>query len=123
MLGNMLLVANNAADIYFGFMIAFFVLIHYQKDFYLTNYKAFNLFYFGVLLYIMFLQQGTLGHRLSLFGTIYCVFLIPNAISFCKRIDKKLIYTAIFVFCISAFIYTILVGAETYLPYKTIWSK
>ena len=26
MLGNMLLVANNAADIYFGFMIAFFVL-------------------------------------------------------------------------------------------------
>lgn len=104
-------------------LVVFFVLIHYRKDFYQENYRAFNLFYFGVLLYIMFLRQGTLGHRLSLFGTIYSVFLIPNAISFSKRIDKRLLYSAVFVFCVSAFVYTILVGSETYLPYKTIWSK
>lgn len=84
----------------------------------------FNLFYVGLCIYLMFFKQGTMGHRLSLYGTIYSLLLVPKLVSLLKsKKEQMLIKALIYVFCILAFLFTIYVGAETYIPYTTIWEK
>lgn len=78
----------------------------------------FKFYFIGMCIYLLFASYGTLGHRLSLYGTIYLILLIPYLIkSVCiypKWICNLLVYL---VFCLS-FIYTLYVGAEAYLPYS-----
>lgn len=82
-----------------------------------------NIYFMGLCIYLMFANQGTMGHRLSLYGTIYSLLLIPEIIEiFNSKKDKILIKILIYSLCILMFIYTIYVGQITYLPYKTIFS-
>lgn len=91
------------------------------KDNHIANIY-YNLFYVGLCIYLMFFNQGTMGHRLSLYGTIYSLLLVPHLTSLSKRKEEQLFFNvAVYSFCIIAFLFTVYVGAETYLPYKTIW--
>lgn len=81
-----------------------------------------NSFILGVAIYLMFYSQGTMGHRLSLYGTIYSLLLVSKIISlFNHRIERVFIE---FLFClllVAMFIYTLITGAYTYIPYRTIF--
>lgn len=84
----------------------------------------FNAFFFGFLIYIAFFGQGSMSHRLSLFGTLFCVLLIPQIIEFYfkdLRIRLIILYIVYVLFSV-IFIYSVGIGAETYIPYKTIFS-
>lgn len=84
----------------------------------------YNLFYVGLCIYLMFFNQGTMGHRLSLYGTIYSLLLVPHLVSLFNNKKERMFFNVlVYVFCILAFLFTIYVGAETYIPYKTIWNK
>ena len=84
----------------------------------------YNLFYVGLCVYLMFLKQGTMGHRLSLYGTIYSLLLVPHLVSLFKDgKERAFLKMIIYTFCVVAFLFTVYVGAETYIPYKTICSR
>lgn len=84
---------------------------------------AFNLFFIGLCIYLFFFQQGTLGHRLSLYGTIYSLLLIPKIVSlFPSEKDVLILNILIYSACILMFLYTIYVSAAAYIPYQMIWS-
>lgn len=92
------------------------------KDSVATNIY-YNLFYIGLFIYLMFFKQGTMGHRLSLYGTIYSILLVPDLISLVKNPRYAIVLKwLVYIICIVFFLYTINMGAETYIPYKTIWS-
>lgn len=82
--------------------------------------KFFNFYFFGCLIYIMFYKFGTLGHRLSLYGSIYMIFIVPyfinNLSHKTKILAKMVLWIVFFIF----YLYTILRGSETYIPYTTI---
>ncbi len=81
----------------------------------------YNIYFMGLITYLMFFTQGTMGHRLSLYGTVFSLLLIPKILSLLKgsrvRILTKLI---IYAMCIVMFLLTIYIGADTYVPYRTI---
>lgn len=84
----------------------------------------FNIYFVGVAIYLAFLEQGTLGHRFSLYGTIYSILLVPKIISlFSAKNERVFFNTIVYIGCIAMFIYTIHAGAATYIPYRTIWNK
>ncbi|WP_097014276.1 EpsG family protein [Anaerocolumna aminovalerica] len=84
----------------------------------------YNLFYVGLCIYLMFFKQGTMGHRLGLYGTIYSLLLIPKILSlFGNKKEKTLIKFLVYLFCIVSFVFTVYVGADTYIPYKMIWNQ
>lgn len=82
--------------------------------------KFFNFYFFGCLIYIMYYKFGTLGHRLSLYGTIYMIFIVPyfinNLSNKTKILAKMVLWTVFFLF----YLYTIIRGSETYIPYTTV---
>jgi len=93
------------------------------KNDYIANIY-YNLFYVGLCIYLMFFNQGTMGHRLSLYGTIYSLLLVPHIVTLFKSKKEQMFVKAlIYGFCILAFMFTIYVGVETYIPYRTIWNK
>lgn len=83
-----------------------------------------NCFLFGISIYLMFYNQGTMGHRLSLYGTIFSVLLIPKLVSIIKNPTERVIVNIIiYTLCYVMFLYTVYVGADTYIPYATILSE
>ncbi|WP_274309537.1 EpsG family protein [Solibacillus daqui] len=81
-----------------------------------------NIFFMGIAIYLMFYAQGTMGHRLSLFGTIYGLLVVPKMISLFNNAIvhfylKLLFYTLL----VAMFLYIINSGAATYIPYRTIF--
>lgn len=84
----------------------------------------FNIYFIGLAIYLAFLELGTLGHRFSLYGTIYSILLVPKIISlFGTKNERVFFNTLVYLSCIAMFIYTIYVGKTTYIPYRTIWNK
>ncbi|MCR1849917.1 EpsG family protein [Paeniclostridium sordellii] len=82
-----------------------------------------NIYLVGLSIYLMFSNQGTMGHRLSLYGTIYSLLLIPEILLIFKsKKDRALVKILIYTLCILMFLYTIQGGKTTYLPYKTIFN-
>jgi len=75
----------------------------------------------GLCVYLMFFAQGTLGHRLSLYGTIYSLLLIPKMISLLKARDRILVGGLLLALCVVMFFYTVLVGSATYIPYRFVF--
>ena len=45
----------------------------------------YNNFVLGLLIYLMFFETGTMGHRLSLYGTISSIILIPEIVAVVKE--------------------------------------
>lgn len=83
---------------------------------------ALNIYCMGLGIYLLFYRQGTLGHRLSLYGTIYALLLIPKLISlFPSKMDRVFISALVYSIGIIMFLYTIYVSAEAYIPYRIIW--
>lgn len=82
----------------------------------------FNIYFVGLGIYLMFFTQGTMGHRLSLYGTIFSLLLIPKIVSlFDLDSNRVLLKVGISLFSIVIFLYIVYVGAATYVPYKTIF--
>ncbi|ENW94380.1 EpsG family protein [Acinetobacter dispersus] len=118
-------VREGTLAIYFFALILFFTLFFVRKiNMNEVSKLYFNCFVFGFLIYISFYGQGSMSHRLSLFGTIFSVLLLPHVLCFFKK-NKELyliIYICFYVFLTFMFFYLINVSAETYLPYRTIFS-
>ncbi|RAZ79594.1 hypothetical protein DP120_08295 [Planococcus halotolerans] len=82
----------------------------------------FNFYFVGLGIYLMFFSQGTMGHRLSLYGTFFSLLLIPKIVSlFNLDSNRVLLKVGISLFSIVIFLYIVYVGAATYVPYKTIF--
>lgn len=83
----------------------------------------FNCFVFGFLIYLAFYGQGTMSHRLSLYGTIFSLLIFPKLINTAFRQTNTYIKTIIYISLTAIFFYSIDVGKETYIPYRTIFEK
>lgn len=110
----------------FVFLIITLACILFQKRL-LRNKRVeifFNNFLVGISIYLMFIENGTMGHRLSMYGTIYSVLLVPEIIHLFKNNKEKIILKIVFyLFCILMFLYTVSVGKETYIPYSTVFGN
>ncbi|WP_341480441.1 EpsG family protein [Clostridium cibarium] len=83
----------------------------------------YNIFFTGLSIYLMFSSQGTMGHRLSLYGTIFSILLISEVLSKLKiNRDRFVIKIGIYLLCILMFLYTVYIGSGTYIPYRTIFN-
>lgn len=83
----------------------------------------FNIFFVGLCIYLMFYKQGAMGHRLSLYATIYALIIIPDILSlFEDKVGRVIIKLGFYVLCIVMFFYTINVGRSTYIPYKLFFN-
>lgn len=81
----------------------------------------YNIYFMGLGIYLMFFNQGTMGHRLSLYGTIYMILLLPKMVSLIENKKERICIIAfIYMLSIIMFFYTVYVGAETYIPYRSI---
>lgn len=79
----------------------------------------YNNFIYGLLIYVMFFETGTMGHRLSLYGTICSIILIPEIIDLFKSKKERLMLKVIvYLFFSIFFFYIIKAGSSTYIPYK-----
>ncbi len=84
----------------------------------------YNIFFIGLCIYLMFFKQGTMGHRLSLYGTIYSLIIIPDIMESLKnKIGKVIIKSIFYLLCIVMFLYTINVGRPAYIPYKLFFNN
>lgn len=82
----------------------------------------FNIYFVGVAIYLAFMEQGTLGHRFSLYGTIYSLLLVPKLISlFGEKKERMILRFIIYILCILMLLFTVNVGSATYIPYRTIF--
>ncbi len=108
-------------------LFIFFGLIGmYFKNKYFKDNKLhdlyFNIYIYGLLFYMLFLKQGTLGHRLSLYGTIYLILLLPMYINIIKNVKiKSIAIFFLYSILITSFLFSLHLGSNTYIPYKTIW--
>lgn len=108
------------------FVLVFFaVMMLLMRDrFFLKDAKydlLLNIYIFGVLFYFIFLEFGTLGHRLTLYSTILLTVLLPFAISKIKYQSIRFsINLSLHLLFISFFCYYLKAGGEVYIPYRTI---
>lgn len=81
-----------------------------------------NIYFLGIAIYLMFYNQGTMGHRLSLFGIIYGLLLVPKMFSLCTgKLERAFLKLLFFSLLAIMFLYTINGGAAAYIPYQTIF--
>lgn len=79
----------------------------------------YNNFIYGLLIYIIFFETGTMGHRLSLYGTIGSIILIPEIINLFKsKKERFMIKSVVYLFFAIFFFYIINLGRSTYIPYR-----
>ncbi|MEK5079742.1 EpsG family protein [Solibacillus sp. FSL W7-1436] len=81
-----------------------------------------KIFYFSLFIYIVFLENGTIGHRFSLYGTIFFILILPKFMSLIKKDEQFTLNLIIYPVFILFYIYIIYTGAVTYLPYDTIFN-
>jgi len=117
-------IQEGTKAIFFFLIIAFLALLLRKKvtsqDEIATIY--FNLFFIGIAIYLMFYAQGTMGHRLSLYGTIYILFVLPKLFSIFKQgLDRTFMKFILYLLLIIVFLYTVNIGSTTYIPYRTIF--
>jgi hypothetical protein len=106
--------------------IAMILLMKYFRG--KNNYEIimlhYNNFTIGLLIYLMFFETGTMGHRLSLYGTISSIILIPEIVGVIKESKIRMLAKIIlYIFLIIFFLYIIHVGRVTYIPYKTFFNR
>ncbi|UDM73875.1 EpsG family protein [Vagococcus fluvialis] len=90
-----------------------------KDDYFYFQSKIFSI---GMMIYITFFGLGTLSHRFSLFGTITSLVIVGKLIELSPKKYKFIIIFIYILLCLSMYIFTIKIGQETYIPYKTIFS-
>lgn len=81
----------------------------------------FNVFFFGVIVYSMFIDFGTLGHRLSLYGTFLSIFIIPKLLGLIRPlVFRNFLFCSCILFLFVIYILSVKVGSDALLPYKTV---
>lgn len=83
----------------------------------------FNIYMFGFFTYALFLDYGTLGHRLSLYGTFFSVVLVPKMILLLRPVAIPVVGS--YVFCCLLFFLLFLsvyIAQESLIPYKFIFN-
>lgn len=87
-----------------------------------SNLVLYNIYMFSVCIYLLFIELGSMGHRLSLYGTITSIILIPALLSKVRQIDLQFfLKLLLYMLLVGLFYLTLLIGEETYLPYTTIF--
>lgn len=119
-------IQEGTKAIYFFLIIALIALLLRKKitinDEVVTIYL--NIFFIGIAIYLMFYDQGTMGHRLSLFGTIYGLLILPKIINvFRKGLARVYLKFLFYLLLIVMFLYIVNSGGATYIPYRTIFKQ
>ncbi|MNC16884.1 Transmembrane protein EpsG [compost metagenome] len=110
----------------FVFLLIAIASVLFKRKLFLLNDRNriyFNNFFVGISIYLMFFEYGTMGHRLSLYGTIYSILLLPEIIHLFNKRDRILIKSLVYLFCTIMFLYTVKIGSETYIPYDVFFNK
>jgi hypothetical protein len=121
-------VQEGTKAIYFFSVILIFLLF-FRREFCNSNlfYSArmsqiyFNLYFFGVVVYSIFLSFGTMGHRLSLYGTFFSILITPKLVFMIRPYWFR--YLTIFFFLFFLFLLYILslnAARVAIMPYKTV---
>ena len=82
-----------------------------------------NIYIFGVIFYIAFIEFGSIGHRLTLYFTTPLIFIIPLIMESISGKIKSFASFFVYIISIISFFFTINIAKEAYLPYKTIFSN
>lgn len=93
-------------------ILAFFNIERFQ------NNLSFKLFIVGLIIYISFFGYGTISHRLSLYGTIFSILVVPDLVEkilFKYRLMLLILYIPI---CFFMFYYSLQLGSQTFIPYN-----
>lgn len=115
---------NNASHgkslLYFLFFILIFIFMHYK---YIKDYRTsfyFNVYTIGISLYIMFIQLGDVGIRISYYYLIFLIFLIPSILKIYK--DKQayfiMITLTLFIYIFNFYLFEKNNYKNAYIPYN-----
>lgn len=104
-------------------LVLIFVFICYHK---LKSNEYFKIsfisFCVGVSMYISLYSYGTISYRISAYGYIYSILLIPMILNAGGSEFRFYIKTLFFIFCSIMYFWTLYISWEWYIPYKTFLS-
>lgn len=112
--------------IYFFSVIAMFMIFYRSKliDGIYSNLIFYNIYMFGVCIYLAFIDLGTMGHRLSLYGTMLSIVIVPLVFRVINGVEIRFfIKILFFIFLFLIFLMTLNVSKEAYIPYNNIFTK
>jgi hypothetical protein len=96
------------------------IMIYKHKDNFI--YKGvFNLFLFGIALYIIFTPLGVVFLRFTRYFDIFHILLVPLTVYFSRRYLKLFLILFYLLFCIFKFTTVLMNDKNIYVPYKTIF--
>ncbi|WP_343805138.1 EpsG family protein [Marinobacterium maritimum] len=108
------------------FLAGFAVLFVIFSDKITKNDKAMSFFLdsylFGVFIYMIFANYGTLAHRATLYSTVLLVILLPRFLEVLRPLYiNRILFFSLHAILIFFFFYTVKVGEDTYIPYRFIF--
>ncbi len=115
---------NNASHgkslLYFLFFILIFIFMHYK---YIKDYRTsfyFNVYTIGISLYIMFIQLGDVGIRISYYYLIFLIFLIPSILKIykVKQAYFIMIILTLFIYIFNFYLFEKNNYKNAYIPYN-----
>lgn len=105
-------------------VVAFLVMLDKKKN--KDQGKLFelesNFFLVAILIYTFLFRYGTIGHRLSLYGTIYSIFLMPHLVKRIVWIERTAVINIFLGSMMLLFLMFVFLGRSTYIPYSTYMS-
>jgi len=119
-LGKSTIIGGTKAIYVLLFVLIFFVFLKNKMNLNENNIISisFNIYLCGMCIYLVFFSNGTLGHRLSMYGTMHILLLLPEMLIVFKKRDRVFIKLVLYMMCIVFFFYTIFIGRDTYIPYR-----
>ena len=117
-------ITEGTKALYFFVFLAFLMIL-FKKKIIKENYSylvMYNIYMFGVCFYLVFIDFGTIGHRLSLYSTILSIILLPAALSIIKGNKVKVLIKLFFyILMLVIYFYTLNISREAFIPYMTIF--
>ena len=96
---------------------------HFKKIKIEFQNKYLKIFFISVIFYLSFFNQGPLGHRTSLFGTIFLVIILPDIIANTRVFFRKLVYMLTIIVFLASYLYTLYMGESIYIPYRVFLNE
>ena len=119
--------ASESIGLTFSVFFRLFIillLISFKKDYFYKNKTTltlFNIYYFGVIFYLVFNSFPQLGNRGSLYFQQFEILLIPILIySFKNKIVRMLLFLFLFFYAFWGINSTIDSQPESFIPYKNL---
>jgi len=122
------LIQEGTKAIYF-FALLMCIMLFFKDKFVRSNavystqasLAIFNIYFVGFMIYVVFMEYGTLGHRLSLYGTFLSLIILPKLFLIFRPINFSVMISFSFGAVMFVLYYlTLLVAGESIVPYSII---